>query len=114
MGCAYGGGSIFPMTVDQMMGGTDMMNERTDTEQRLVPRLTGGSAQVVAGMMYRVNVDMLKSECPNTAEHMGKLMQECPPLSQEPVVIKCTATIWSRPWLQDPNEALKITSHSCQ
>merc|ERR1712002_139485 len=79
----------------------DMLNAKHGRKNhfRLVRHsILSGTSQIVAGVMYRVKVKMVESECQNIEENEGKGIERCPAKSSGTTKF-CTVSLWSRPWL---------------
>merc|ERR1712243_85421 len=81
-----------------------MLNKRhgRKNEFRLVRHsILKGTGQLVAGMLYKVQVKMVESTCKNIEENEGKGIERCPAKGST-VVKKCTVSLWHRAWMPIP------------
>jgi len=68
---------------------------------------THGTQQVVQGMKYVINLEFEQMDCPS---HLSDptLCRLLPTSS-----VLCTATVWSRSWLKNPQERTKLLDCNC-
>merc|ERR1719494_1727584 len=99
----------------ELLAGLDQEVEKFNSKRfndfRVVRHsILGATKQVVAGMMYRVKVKMVESECKNVKENDGKTIEECPAKAGKQTLL-CLVSVWSRSW-ESPEKKL-VTSMKC-
>ena len=70
--------------------------------------ITKAQKQIVAGTMYYAEVKMVESTCKNIEENDGKSIKECP-ANEKAIPTTCMIQVWSRQWLKDESERLKVS-----
>ena len=58
--------------------------------------------------MYYAEVKMVESTCKNIEENDGKTIKECPS-NEKAIPTTCMIQVWSRQWLKDESERLKVS-----
>ena len=81
-----------------------------------LPYTLDASSQVVQGTMYRANVKIAPSNCPNALNETREGIEACGVDFLKPEVLKqekcCAFEIWSRPWLAG-KERLLVQKAEC-
>ena len=74
--------------------------------------ITKARQQLVAGMLYRVEVKIMPSMCMNTPENANKGVDECQPMA-DAVGHYCMFTIWFQSWNKDEEKRLRVKRIGC-
>lgn len=67
-------------------------------------------AQVVAGILYRVEVAVVSTQCRNSAENANKKLEDCPMIGDGNRHY-CTFKLLSQPWIKE--EPLQVLRRDC-
>lgn len=82
-----------------------------------LPYTLDASSQVVQGTVYRANVKIAPSKCPNALNETREGIEACGVDFLQPEVLKqekcCAFEIWSRPWLAG-KERLLVQKAECK
>ena len=70
--------------------------------------ITKAQKQIVAGIVYYVEVKMVESTCMNIEENDGKTIEECP-ANEKAVPTTCEIKVWSRQWMKDESQRLTVS-----
>ncbi|XP_013861423.1 cystatin [Austrofundulus limnaeus] len=78
------------------------------THIRKVTDVIKAQIQVVAGLLYHLNVNLANTNCSSDTKEVNELcdIQTDPKLAQS---FQCNFTVWSRAWLNDT----RLTKHTC-
>ena len=75
-----------------------------------LPYTLSAASQIVEGTMYRANVNLAPSKCPNNLNETREGIEACGVDFLKPDILKlekhCMFEIWSRPWLAGKERVL--------